>query len=425
MIFQRGNPLDYERWAADPGMEAWDYAHCLPYFKRMETCLAGADDWRGGDGPLVLERGPADQPAVRRVLRGRAAGRLPAHRRRQRLPAGGLRAVRPQRPPRPPALAPPAPTCTRCADRKNLTVETLALATGVLFEGKRAVGVDYRAAAGGDARGRRRRGDPLRRRDQLPAAAAALRRRRRARSTRSASPVVTDLPGVGENLQDHLEVYIQYASKQPVSIAPGLTLAQPAEDRLRVAVPPQGARRHQPLRGRRLRPQQRRRRLPQPDVPLPADRDPVRRLAPGEGHGYQVHIGPMYSDARGTVKINSTDPREHPALRFNYLSTEHDRASGSRRSGWPATSSTSRRSRRTTTASSRPGPSVETDEEILDWVAPTPRPRCTRRAPPGWATDDDVGRRPAHHAGARRRRPAGRRRLGRSRTSPTATSTPR
>ncbi len=62
MIFQRGNPLDYERWAADKGMETWDYAHCLPYFKRMETCLAGADEWRGGSGPLVLERGPATNP---------------------------------------------------------------------------------------------------------------------------------------------------------------------------------------------------------------------------------------------------------------------------------------------------------------------------------------------------------------------------
>ncbi len=62
MIFQRGNPLDYERWAADKGMETWSYAHCLPYFKRMETCLAGADEWRGGSGPLVLERGPATNP---------------------------------------------------------------------------------------------------------------------------------------------------------------------------------------------------------------------------------------------------------------------------------------------------------------------------------------------------------------------------
>src|SRR3954453_4330819 len=60
-IFQRGNPLDYERWAADPGMETWDYAQCLPYFKKMETCLAAAPDdpWRGHDGPLILERGPA------------------------------------------------------------------------------------------------------------------------------------------------------------------------------------------------------------------------------------------------------------------------------------------------------------------------------------------------------------------------------
>ena len=64
MIFQRGNPLDYERWAADPGMETWDYAHCLPYFKRMENCLASAPDdpYRGHDGPLALERGPATNP---------------------------------------------------------------------------------------------------------------------------------------------------------------------------------------------------------------------------------------------------------------------------------------------------------------------------------------------------------------------------
>src|SRR3954469_24145414 len=62
MIFQRGNPLDYERWAAEPGLETWDYAHCLPYFKKMERALAGADEWRGGDGPLVLERGPASSP---------------------------------------------------------------------------------------------------------------------------------------------------------------------------------------------------------------------------------------------------------------------------------------------------------------------------------------------------------------------------
>src|SRR4029453_11096138 len=62
MTFQRANPLDYERWAADPGMERWSYAHCLPYFKRMETCLADGDEFRGDQGPLGLERGPAVNP---------------------------------------------------------------------------------------------------------------------------------------------------------------------------------------------------------------------------------------------------------------------------------------------------------------------------------------------------------------------------
>src|SRR5690606_22415287 len=62
MIFQRGNAGDYDKWATFDGLEDWDYAHCLPYFKRMETCLEGADAWRGGAGPLKLERGPASSP---------------------------------------------------------------------------------------------------------------------------------------------------------------------------------------------------------------------------------------------------------------------------------------------------------------------------------------------------------------------------
>src|ERR1700678_1529311 len=74
MICQRGNPLDYERWAADPGMSSWSYAHCLPYFKKMENCLAARDTpgiqgppdegSRGTDGPLGLERGPAANPLL-------------------------------------------------------------------------------------------------------------------------------------------------------------------------------------------------------------------------------------------------------------------------------------------------------------------------------------------------------------------------
>ena len=115
MIFQRGNPLDYERWAADPGMATWDYAHCLPYFKRMETCLAARPDDRSAatTARSCSSAGPATNPLFGAFFEAVAAGRLPAHRRRQRLPPGGLRAVRPQHPPRPAPERGRAPTCTR------------------------------------------------------------------------------------------------------------------------------------------------------------------------------------------------------------------------------------------------------------------------------------------------------------------------
>ena len=100
MIFQRGNPLDFEKWAAEPGLERWWYAHCLPYFKRMETCLSGADEYRGGSGPLVVERGPATNPLFTAFLEAVQQAGVRAHRRRQRVPTGGLRDLRPQHPPR-------------------------------------------------------------------------------------------------------------------------------------------------------------------------------------------------------------------------------------------------------------------------------------------------------------------------------------
>ncbi|HEY2285593.1 MAG TPA: GMC family oxidoreductase N-terminal domain-containing protein, partial [Streptosporangiaceae bacterium] len=143
MIFQRGNPLDYARWAADPGMASWDYAHCLPYFKRMETCLAGADEYRGGSGPLVLERGPATNPlftaffaAVQEAgypltddVNGyRQEGFAPFDRNLHR--GRRLSAAR--------AYLHPV------MSRRNLTVHTRALVTRVLFEGQRAAGVEYR-----------------------------------------------------------------------------------------------------------------------------------------------------------------------------------------------------------------------------------------------------------------------------------------
>ena len=383
--------MDYERWAARAGHEGVGLPP-LPALLQADGELAGSPA-----GRRVARRRRAaeararagDQPAVRRVLRGRPAGRLPADRRRQRLPPGGLRAVRPQRLPRPPPVRGarlPAPG----QHRKNLKVETLALVTSIRFEGKRAVGVDYlragpAAAASTPARSSSAaaRSTP---RSCCSSRASATRSCSRARHRRGPPPPGRrrEPPGPPRGLH-------------PVRLqAAGLDRARPAvapapRHRLPVAVPPPRARRHQPLRGRRLRPQQRRRRLPQPDVPLPArSRSGTTASAPTEGHGYQVHIGPMYADTRGYVRIRSHGPASSTRrCVFNYLSTaDRPARSGWRRSGWPATSSTSRRSRRTTTASSRRARRSRPTRRSSTGCAPTPRPRCTRRAPPKMGVDE-------------------------------------
>ena len=220
MIFQRGNPLDYEKWAREPGLESWDYAHCLPYFKRMETCLAGADEWRGGDGPLVLERGPADGPlfdaffaAVQEAghpltddvngyrQEGFAAFDRNIHRGRR------LSAAR--------AYLHPV------MQRPNLEVRCGRLVSRVVFEGSRAIGVEV------VHRGSRevvRAGEVI-----LCGGAINSPQLLQLSGVGAADPlrslgidVVADLPGVGEDLQDHLEVYVQYACTQPVSMQPAL-----------------------------------------------------------------------------------------------------------------------------------------------------------------------------------------------------------
>ena len=148
MIFQRGNPLDFERWAADPGMESWSYAHCLPYFKRMETCLADpTSEWHGANGPLELERGPATNPLFEAFFEATRQAGYPSttdvNGYRQEGFAPFDRNVRRGR-----RLSAARAYLHPVLSRKNLTVETRANVSRVLFEGKRAVGVEYRAGIG-------------------------------------------------------------------------------------------------------------------------------------------------------------------------------------------------------------------------------------------------------------------------------------
>ncbi|MFC1438238.1 choline dehydrogenase [Streptacidiphilus sp. N1-10] len=386
MIFQRGNPLDYERWAADPGMEDWDYAHCLPYFQRMENCLAddGTDGgFRGHDGPLVLERGPATNPlfgaffeAVQQAgypltddvngyrQEGFAAFDRNLHRGRR------LSAAR--------AYLHPV------LNRPNLEVRTRALVTRVLFEGKRAAGVEYRQGRGGAARQVRAGrvvlcGGAINSPQLLQLSGVG--------NTDELAKLGVDpvhhLPGVGENLQDHLEVYVQHACTQPVSVQPALKLwRRPfiGAEWLFLRKGP-GATNHFEgggfVRGND--------RVDYPNLMFHFLPIAVRYdgSAPAGGHGYQVHIGPMYSDARGSVRIVSTDPRVHPALRFNYLSTEQDRRE------WVEAIRVTRSILGQDAFAPfsggeiSPGPAVETDEQILDWVArdgeTALHPSCTCR----------------------------------------------
>jgi choline dehydrogenase len=367
MIFQRGNPMDYERWGAEPGMKEWDYLHCLPYFKRMENCLAGADDWRGGDGPLKLERGPAENPLFGAFFQAAQEAGYPLTDdvngyRQEGFAKFDRNVYRGRR------LSAARAYLHPVKSRKNLTVETMALATKVRFRGKRAVGVDYLRG------GRLHRnveaglvilcGGAINSPQLLQLSGVGDEQLMRMHDV----DLVHHLPGVGENLQDHLEVYIQYASKQPVSIAPGLRW------RARPGIAYQwlfhrrglGATNHFEGGGFARSNED----VDYPNLMFHFLPVAIRYdgSSPTEGHGYQVHIGPMYADTRGWVRIRSKDPKVHPSMQFNYLSTPTDKKE------WVEAVRVARDILNQPAFAPyndgelSPGPSVETDQEILDWV---------------------------------------------------------
>ncbi|HVM56923.1 MAG TPA: choline dehydrogenase [Gaiellaceae bacterium] len=363
MIFQRGNPLDYERWAAEPGLEHWDYAHCLPYFKRMETCLAGADEYRGGEGPLVLERGPAESPLFDAFFEAVQQAGYPltddVNGRRQEGFGKFDRTIHRGR-----RLSAARAYLHPVLGRPNLEVRTRAFVERVVFDGTRAVGVEVD-------------GEVVRA-DEVILCGGAINSPQLLQLSGVGDvddleslgiDVVAHLPGVGANLQDHLEVYVQHACTQPVSVQPALKKwKRPliGAQWLFLRSGP-GATNHFEAGGFvRSNDDVAYPNLMFHFLPLAIRYD---GSAPASEHGYQVHVGPMYSDARGTVKIVSTDPRTHPALRFNYLSTGQDRREwveaihvARRILGQPALA-------RYDGGETSPGPEVETDEQILDWVA--------------------------------------------------------
>lgn len=368
MIFIRGNPMDFEKWAMDSGMSSWDYAHCLPYFIKSESRMAGVDRYHGGDGPLVLEPGPCVNPLFQAFFEAAREAGYPITRdvngeqqegfgvfdrnvkRGRRLSASGA------------YIHPIA------KERPNLSVKCRTFVRRIIFEGKRAVGVEF------EQNGKVHEC----RASEIICCGGAINSPQllqvsgigNARHLSSLGiPVVEDLPGVGENLQDHLEVYIQYNCKQPVSMVPHLQWWRAPWIGFQWLFFRSGpaATNHFEAGGFiRSNDEVEYPNLQFHFLPLAVRYDGTK---PASGHGYQVHVGPMNSDVRGSIKIKSGDPHVYPSLQFNYLSTQRDRRE------WVEAVRCARNILNQPAMSKfnggemSPGPSVQTDEEILKWIA--------------------------------------------------------
>lgn len=381
MIWIRGNAMDYEKWAKEDGLQDWGYANCLPYFKKVETRLIGGDDYRGDKGNLKLTTPECANPLFQAFFESVQEAGYPLtddvngyqqegfgkfdqtiYRSRR------LNAAR--------AYIHPV------LDRKNLEVVTRAMVLRILFDGKRAIGVEYK------------KGNKIEKvyAKEIISCGGAINSPQLLQVSGIGNAdhlsnlgvdVVQDLPAVGENLQDHLEVYIQWACKQPVSMYPALSPWRAPKigfDWLfrRKGI---GATNHFEAGGFiRSNEQEAYPNLQYHFLPLAIRYDGT---APAEGHGFQLHIGPMNSDVRGRVKIKSADPLVYPSILFNYLSTEQERKH------WVEAIRLSRKIIETEAMSElrgkelSPGIEVQTDEEILDFVAregeSAYHPSCTCR----------------------------------------------
>jgi choline dehydrogenase len=325
MVYVRGHARDFDEWEAR-GATGWGYRNCLPYFRKAETWTGGGDEYRGGDGPLDTCNGnEMANPLYRAFIEaGTEAGYLetadyngyqqegfgPMH----MTVRNGVRASAAN------AYLKPV------RGRDNLTVVTGALTERIVLEGKRAVGVAYERngvtrtvlaarevilAAGSI-------GSPQLLQLSGIGPGAVLRA--------AGVEVAHDAPGVGENLQDHLEVYFQFRCRQPITLNAKLGFLAKLSIGTRWILFKNGlgATNHFEscafIRSKAG--------VEWPDIQyhfLPAAMRYDGNAA-FDGHGFQVHVGPNKPKSRGRLRIASPDPRAKPKVLFNYLRHDDDRA---------------------------------------------------------------------------------------------------
>ena len=365
MVYVRGHPRDFDTWAA-MGAAGWSFAEVLPYFQRMENWHGGASEWRGAAGPLHVSRGKRANPLFTAFVEaGRQAGYgvtedYNGHRQEGFGPMEatiwrGLRWSA-------------AFAYLRPAKRLGAKV-VRADARRVVMEGRRAVGVEVL---------RRGRVETVRARREVILSASAINTPKllmlsgigpadhlRAHGI----DVVADRMGVGANLQDHLEVWVQYAATQPVTLFRYWNLLGKAWVGalwMLTGTGPGASNQFESCAFIRSAPG-----IDYPDIqyhflPLAVRYDGKGAL---KGHGFQAHVGPMRSKSRGEVRLRSGDPAAAPSIRFNYLSHEDDRAE------WRRTIALTREIFAQGAfdpfrgAELNPGPEVRTEAEIDAWVA--------------------------------------------------------
>lgn len=323
MVYVRGHPMDYEHWQ-EAGAKGWAWADVAPYFRRMECWHGGTGDpsWRGHDGPVHVTRGPADNPLARAFLRAGAEAGLPL----TDDPNG----------PQQEGFGPMEATIWRgrrwsaafaylrpALRRVNCDLVT-GMARRIVWEGRRARGVEIDTFNGLDV---------VRARREVIVAASSINSPKLlmlsgigpAQHLRDRGvEVVADRPGVGRNLQDHLEIYVQNAASKPVSLFRHWNLRGKALVGARWLFLGTGlGASNQFEAGAFLRssPAQ-----AYPDVQFHFIPIAVRYdgRAAAEGHGFQIHTGPMRSPSRGAVTLRSPDPAVPPVIRFNYMERPED-----------------------------------------------------------------------------------------------------
>jgi len=322
LVYIRGNPLDFERWR-DEGASGWGYADVLPYFKRAEDRDEGGDAYRGSGGPLKTRYGTLRNPLHQAWLDAAAAAGYPLTedvngRQQEGFGRMDMTVGEGRRWSAANAYLKPV------RHRKNLEVRTHSMASRVRFDGRRATGVDYpRRGVAMTATARREVilcGGAINSPHLLKLSGVGPAAELKAHGIE----VVCDRPGVGENLQDHLEFYFQVACTKPVTLYSAMSPLAKAFIGARWILFKDGlgATNHFEscgfIRSRAG--------IRYPDIqyhflPLAVTYD---GQSMAKQHGFQAHVGPMHSKSRGWVRLKSSAPDAKPEIRFNYMSHPDD-----------------------------------------------------------------------------------------------------